>query len=559
MNIFWFLGIPFSVPLGLLFDAAYLFFKQSLLSMLHGVKYTPAMPEADDIKVMGIIMAGTMIMMFLYNIKLYFEGQREFNPFKMNSVTDISDDKRRAQNKPVPHRYLSNKPDGLTIGRRGWKYVRIPFEKSPEHQLIYGSPGSKKSNVIKNALLYILNREQGSSGGISGGLVIDVKPELSRYTVYEGRDDIMVLNPSVIEDNRYGFDVYYGLDEDSSDDELVTRFSMISRTVIENPGGDNSFFYQSAQNILTAFLIYGFRLGLSFGESVRNVLDASTEDLIAEIIADEDMDEHPKIKRLIREYDGKDSDAFQDITMTLRQELAIFDLDTVQYFFSNENPNLASPEDISNGKFLFIAIPDHLLTTYRTIFRLICEMCINYLMSVPEWTRKGKDSCWFLIDECGSIGKIPSLIDALARGRSKGILLTMIAQSYSQLISTYGNQGAITITDCAKINIVLSSYNPDTSRSLSLRCGNYRETKISTHSNTTSFFNSTTGMNESDEYRPIMEVSDIEALERDERVLVFAKGDWFLVDKAPYYTIKSNKRLSDMILRKNGPFYPEDV
>ena len=555
MSILWFSGILLSLPLGLFISACYIFMKQKFLALLHGVSYSPSMPDVTDIKVISVITGCTILWFFICNVKRYYDGHREFNPFKIHSVIEISDDKRKAQNKSVPGRYLSSKPDGLTIGRRGLSFVRIPFEKSPEHQLIYGSPGSKKSNIIKNALLNTLNREQE----FSGGLIVDVKPELSRFTVSENRKDIRVLNPSIKSKRRYGFDVYYGLSENSSDDELITRFSMVARTIIENPGGDNSFFYQSAQNILTAFLIYGFRLGLSFGESVRNVLDASTEDLIAGILADEEMDEHPKIKRLIREYDGKDSDAFQDVTMTLRQELAIFDLDTVQYFFSKKNPKLASPEDIVNGKFLFIAIPDHLLTTYRAIFRLICEMSINYLMSVPEWTRKGKKSCWFLIDECGSIGKIPSLIDALARGRSKGILITMIAQSYSQLIATYGNQGAITITDCAKINIVLSSYNPDTSRSLSMRCGNYRETKISKHSNTTSLFNDTTGLNESDEYRPIMDISDIEALERDEKVLVFAKGDWFLVDKAPYYTIRQNKKMSDMILEKNRRFYPDDV
>ena len=557
MYIIWFSGIPFSLPLGLFLSAAYLFLKQYLISVIHGdgATYVPTMPEASDVKAIAIITGCTMLWFFLWNMKRYYDGHRQFNPFAVNSVTAISDDKLKAQNKPIPSRYLSKQPDGLTIGRRGFKYVRIPFEKSPEHQLIYGSPGSKKSNIIKNALIHNFQREKAFSGGI----IIDVKPELSRYTVYEGRKDIRVLNPSVKDKKRYGFDVYYGLNENSTDDDLVTRFSMVSRTIIENPGGDNSFFYQSAQNILTAFLVYGFRRGLSFGESIRQVLDASTEDLIAEILADEDMDNHPKIKRLIREYDGKDSDAFQDVTMTLRQELAIFDLDTVQYFFSSNNPRLTSPVDIVKGKFLFVAIPDHLLTTYRAIFRLICEMSINYLMSVPEWTMKGKKPCWFLIDECGSIGKIPSLIDALARGRSKGILLTMIAQSYSQLIATYGTQGAVTITDCAKINIVLSSYNPDTSRSLSLRCGNYRETKISKHSNTTTLFNSTTGMNESDEYRPIMDISDIEALERDERVLVFAKGDWFLVDKAPFYTIRQNKKLSDIALLYNQRFYKKDV
>lgn len=523
--------------------------KRSYLSLFK----LDSFPLGNDIKIITTIILISLILVWLINIVRYILGVRNFNIFE-STISTSSSDKIKAQNRKVPRRYLSRIPDGLTIGRRGFKFVRIPFELSPEHQVMYGSPGSAKSTIIKNALLHIFNR----SKDVHGGLVFDVKPELSRGTVDEHRKDIKILNPAVIDTNRYGFNVYYGLKKSSTDDELIERFTMVSRTIIENPGGDNSFFYTSAQNILTAFLIYAFRLGMSFGNAIRYVLDANTSDLISEILASDDMDKHPKIKRIIKEYEGKDSDAFQDVTMTLRQELAIFDLDSVNYFFSNDNPNLATPVDIRRGSFLFLAIPDHLLMTYRTIFRLVSEMCINYLMGVPENPNK-RNNYWLLIDEAGSIGKINSLIDALSRGRSKGIQITLVAQSFSQLVATYGREGAITITNCSKVQIILSCYDADFSRTLSQRCGNYRETKISTHSNYGKVINSPTGSNESQEYRPIMDVSDLECLERDNKVLIFSRGDWFLVDKAPFFSIRMNKKLSDTLLTINQEFYQKNV
>lgn len=548
VSIIYFIGLPISIPLAILIAASYVAIKNCYISLVRLEPFSPVV-STNDLKIIASITAITILFIFIVNVFRFTLGVRDFNPFSSN-LSAPSLDKLKAQNKKIPHRYLSNKPDGLTVGKRGYKYVRIPFESSPEHQVIYGSPGSGKSTILKNGLLHIFNRRKD----VHGGLIFDVKPELSRGTVDEHRKDIKVLNPSIIDKNRYGFNVYHGLKKSSSDDELIERFTLISRTIIENPGGDNAFFYISAQNILTAFLIYAFRMGLSFGDAIRYVLDANTSDLISEILASDDMDKHPKVKRIIKEYEGKESDAFQDVTMTLRQELAIFDLDSVNYFFSKDNPKLTSPKDIRNGCFLFLAIPDNLLMTYRAIFRLVSEMCINYLMGIPENPSK-RNNYWLLIDEAGSIGKINSMIDALSRGRSKGIQISLVAQSFSQLVETYGRQGATTITNCCKVQIILSCYDPETSRTLSQRCGNYRETKISTHSSYGNIINSPTGSNESEEYRPIMDISDIECLERDDKVLVFSRGDWFVTKKAPFFKIKQNKVLSDKLLKINKNFY----
>ena len=547
-KIFWFSGIWISAPLGALVVAAYCYIDKTVREL--GIDAFPS-----DFPVSIILFSGVVLLFFLRNVKRRIIDQKtDFQPnFHRSFVTDLSEDKIKAQNKPVPERFCSTVPDGLTVGRRGGQYVRIPFMESPEHQLIYGAPGSKKSNIIKNALLRIFNFDSD----ISTVFAVDCKPELSRECIYEGRKDVKVINPSSTD--RYGFDVYYGLTQGNTDDDLKERFTMVARTLIVNQGGDNAFFYVSAQNILTAFLMYGFRKGYSFGGAVLTVMDASTEDLISQILDDDEMDDHPKIKRLVREFDGKDSDAFQDVAMTLQQDLSIFDVDSVQRCFSSDNPKKASPVDLENGTSLFIAIPDHLLKSYSPVFRLITQLCLHHMMGLPEWTRREKKPTWFLIDEAGSIGPIPDMLEALARGRSKKIQISLICQSYAQMEQTYGKEGAVTITDCVKTTIVLSCNNTNTAKSLSDRTGTYRETKVSTHKNADTMMSMASSTNESEEYRPIMDVADITALERDEKVLVFAKGDWFLVDKAPYYTIQEHKELSDKIVEKNRRFYPNDV
>ncbi len=376
---------------------------------------------------------------------------------------------------------------------------------------------------------------------------MDVKPELSRKSVYEGRSDVRVLNPSLM--NSYGFDVFYSLTEKSSDDELKMRMSIIANSLIVNPGGDNSFFYNSAQTILTAFLMYGFRKEKNFCEIIEYIMDASVEDLIEEILQDDGMVEHPKIKRLIQGYSGKDSDAFQDVVMTLQQDLSIFDVDSVKNFFDQSRLKIASPDDLVQGKSLFLAIPDYLLDQYRPIFRLIISLCLKYLTSIPEEEKTWERPIWFLIDEAGSIGPLPGLIsEGLPRARSRGVQISLVVQSYFQLVDTYGASGAKAILDSCKNKIVLSCSNTETAKMMSDWTGTYLETKVSVQKRNSWDGNSNSI---SKDYRPVMDVSDINRLEADNKILVFAKEGFFLAQKSPFFKIKDFKEKSDVIVLNN--------
>ena len=258
MNKLWFSGLPLSLPTGGMLAVIYAcivgYYHSYVQDGFADMQWAGI--NSKDIAIMALIIIFTVIGSLLVNLMRYLlHGQTDFTPHNDSSVTSTSKDKRKAQNHPVPPQYVSAQPNGLTVGRRRRKYVRIPFLDSPEHQIIFGAPGSKKSNIIKNGLIEIFNFDSS----VSAVLAIDCKPELSRECVYEGRPDVKVINPSATD--RWGFDVYYGLTNKSNDDALKERFSMVARTLVVNSGGDNAFFYVSAQNILTAFLMYGFRKG----------------------------------------------------------------------------------------------------------------------------------------------------------------------------------------------------------------------------------------------------------------------------------------------------------
>ncbi len=461
-----------------------------------------------------------------------------------------STSKKKALSHAPSKEFLSKVPNGLTVGMHNGRFVSIPFLNSPEHQLCYGAPGDGKSTTIENPILYYMNFAPAAEK-LCSMLVVDVKPELSRKGVYEGREDVKIINPSVL--NSTGFHAFYGLSEKSSDDVLAERCTMIAETVIKDTGSDNIYFAEAARNIFTAFLMYGFVTSKKFGECIEEILDAPVEDLIAQILSDSRMEGHPKIKRLIREFDGKTSDGFQDVAMTLKKDLAIFDTESVKACFDPDNPDRVSPEDLINGTSIFLAIPDHLLRQYSTIFRLILNMCMTHIMAQDESKRKDKRPIWVLVDEAGSIGKLPILGDVLARGRSKGIQCTLIVQSEGQLDATYGHDTARAIKDCCKTTIVFGCNDTQTCKGLSERTGVFAETKISTTSRG-SAMSVGSSRSESTEYRPAVDVADIQNLFRNNKVLVFARGDWFLVNKAPYYTVPMLNEKSVEIEKQNAEF-----
>ena len=207
----------------------------------------------------------------------------------------ISKDKQVAMYPVVSKRYLSKTPDDFTVGKYRNRYFKIPIDTNNiKHCLIIGAPGSFKSSTLLNSLIWNFNFEKNKTPPVI--YCIDCKPELSRKSIDESRDDVKIIDPSI--NSGCGFDVWYGLDQDDPDDRLVERADLIARTLITNPSGnsDNEFFYISAQNLMVPFLVYGFRKDLGFVETILQIIRIPLQDLITTILMDEDMQtDHPKV------------------------------------------------------------------------------------------------------------------------------------------------------------------------------------------------------------------------------------------------------------------------
>lgn len=559
-NKIWFSGIwmlPVSGAISACIGYLILGIRQ-LKALMDGTSATLAEKEIILLFLIAVIPPAAVLIVNVIRYKIF--NERNFAPASSRG-SGCSRDKRKAMEGRIPREYLSSKPDGFTIGKKGIRYVRLPVDpRNILHTLVIGSPGSMKSTTLLNSLIYNFNFAKKEEKMTV--FAIDVKPELQRKSViYDPeRGDVKVIDLSSKSPVYYGWDVYYGLDKTSSDDEVEARADMIARSLIScREGSDNSIFYATAQNLMVAFLVYGFFTGKGFLDSMLQLMSVPMQDLVASILSDTEMcTAHPKLRLILQAYDtGEGSnEMLKDAEATMHEKLRIFGVSSVQYML-RDNPKKASPQDLTEGTSIFLALPDNLLKQYAPLINLITQQVISYLGSIPEWERSEKDVplIWLLVDEFGSIGHM-DIEGALARFRSRKICIWLCVQGLSQLDDTYGQYGRRSIvTDC-ECNLIFSSKDDIANKFFSDISGQYRETKISTHHNGASSFSES--RNISSEYRPVYEASDFVQLRKNKKLICFVDGYHFHIDKCPFFQIKELRELSDRIRSENSKIFNDE-
>lgn len=493
-------------------------------------------------KLLLLIIIIPVVIVLIRNAWCHFaKGIDDYDLFERHNLASISPEKKSAMHpKPNP-KMLSKMPLGFVLGKYNNKYFGIPFDpKNIVHALVIGQPGSGKSTTLLTSLIQA-QREKNINV-----FALDVKPELCYKSTYIDAPDIRYVDPSSYV--GCGWDPFYGITPDTSDDDLIERVDSISRAIIVDQSNDNLIFSDSARNIFIGCVCYSFRKGRGFIDAINQILAIPMQDLLAQIMADKEMKNHPKIKSFVSSYTD-DNETTQSIKITLRQYLAIFQTDTVKNKLQ-DCPLKACPTDLTSGFNIYIAIPDNLLKQYSPIFRLITRQVLDYLASTSdaERSKEGTKPIWLLLDEFGSIGAIGNITEALARFRSRKIYIWLAVQGLSQLDATYGHDIARSIWDNCQNKIIFSNSDRQTAEIVSALCGKYRERRQSITRGKNSFDISGTNSNE---YRNIVEASDLMLLKANNEVLVLSDYGFNIVQKAPYYSIKEIDHVSRNCVEHN--------
>lgn len=468
-----------------------------------------------------------------------------------NEPPAVSVRKKKAQYPDITPELLSDQPDGLVLGKKGKKYVRVPLRKGNIlNAVLMGAPGCGKSVLLLTMLLYQIHHKPSPKEKEAGWermtfFVLDIKPELCRKSVkIRGNKRVHMMNP---EDRKsYGWDPYYNLDANSSDDEVMSELELICRALVDAGKSEkNEFFYASARNIMQGVLFYTYRQGRSFMQGLDYLLDGSLEEVLKKTLEmSEGKMEYKVVRELLKPYAGKTGEAIQSVEMTLRQNLSIFTKQATRFFLDG-NPKKASPLDLEEKISVFFSIPETKIDEYKTLMRLVTMQIMQHCSGRSE----SAHMLTLIIDEAARLGSI-NWVSFLSTSRSRQCVTILAFQSLTQMQTVWSKEEAKSLIELCRVIAVLSCTDMDTAQMLSGWAGEYKDSKES--------YNLGNKQNEgsysqSFEDKKILQPADIMTLQETGEVILFIKGKYYRtsVEGARYYNIKELNEISQKCLAAN--------
>lgn len=546
-NVLNFLGL-WSYPFGLIVSGMLSYFIPKMQNQTFTV---------DKEHLISIILGGLIAPFFIMITNIYdylSKGKKDFTPnlTSKRNVTSLSDSKKQAMYKKVckSDNLLSNKPEGLIFGIQGRQYVTMPIGmegmRDGVSAIVLGSPGSGKSVFLTNFLLNNFIQENPTPV-----FCLDIKPELARKSVIiNGNKKVKIVD--FTDRSKAGWDVYFSINENTKEDKKMRVFDGIVRALIVSSNPKDKFFVNNARTILKFLLLYHYNKGLDFIDSITKVISEDISEHIKKVLEDREYcPEGSLVYSGLKKYEGKDSEAMQDIVLTLQEHLNIFLNSDIRYQL-RDNPIKSCPEDLNIGISVFVCLPMYLLEEYEDLLRLLVYQTVNTMERRGEDWKQG---AVLILDELARLGRLENLLPFLAVNRSLGVSVLMAYQDFSQIERIYSKEEARTLMNLSEVTYVLSCKDSETTKVLSDLIGEYKEEKIS-HNRSELLHCSDGKQNVSSEYRKIMEVADFQSLREKKEAILILYGKFFRVKQFRYFenpaflkryqeVVKANKQIDE--------------
>lgn len=474
---------------------------------------------------------------------LTFVDKYEYEP----PEPDDSPRKKRAQYPEVDNEYLSDVPDQMPLGKVGGKYLQFDLKKCLS-LLIFGSPGAGKTTLILTMLQNMRYKIPPSRK----------KPALFVFDFKEGEmyhkscmpDDESATFVSLEGRDAWGWNIYYRLSENSTDDDVIRELKLIADVLIDSGNEKNAFFTETAKTWIIFIGLYDFRQGKSFIETMDHITGGDSKTMLRDVYDQvKDQPTYKKVKDALAEYVVIDdtNEALQDIRMTLKQKTSVFKVDDIRWALEY-NPKKASPYDLEEGKSVFFYPGDTDVTV--VVLKIIARQ-LEYHCCHRDYLRmSGKGGLRRIIavcDECFSIGNVVDFAKWTSVARAYRTSLIMIWQSYSQIKSTFDSDYAESLMDDVAGIAILAVNSPSNAEQFVNFAGEYIEEKRSVNQGGKSDGSSS----KSFEYRPVLTKKDFLQLKKNKQVIVFMDGNYFKCSSEParYYAIPDLKKISNQCLK----------
>jgi len=383
---------------------------------------------------------------------------------------------------------------GLVVGyQKRMGTVTALIDDGDIHCLMIGAAG-----VGKTAYFLYPNIEYACASGMSF-LCTDTKGDLFRNYAGIAKDyygyHISVIdlrNPTRSDGNNILYlvnkymDAYLKEPENLFYKAKAEKYAKItSKTIINSSGesssyGQNAFFYDAAEGLLTAVILLVAEYCPAEKRHIISIFKM-LQDLMAPSpvknknqfqLLMEKLPDHHKARWFAGAALNSPDQAMLSVLSTAMSRLNSFldsEMEQILCFDNSLDTEMFCKEKSA----IFIVLPEEDTTKYFMVSLFLQQLYREMLIVADEYGGKLPNRVMIYADEIGTIPKIESLEMMFSAGRSRRIGMIPIIQSFAQLEKNYGKEGAAIITDnCQDVLFGGFAPNSESAEVLSKALGN---------------------------------------------------------------------------------------
>ena len=238
----------------------------------------------------------------------------------------------------------------------------------------------------------------------------------------------------------------------------------IAHSLIPESSNQDIFWVSAARAVFSGILHYCYKNGMRTNMDVWTVLTSSLVEIAGNLKATEGGE-----SGYVYIQDASSKQAL-GVMATLMQYVSCF------RYMGRETSDFSISNWLVHGKgWIFVTNYADIKDTLRPILSLFIDLLGKKLLSLPDDLSR---RIYFLIDEFGTLQKLPTVKDLLTLSRSKGGGVWIGVQDVGQIDRLYGPHGRQTIVNACGTSVHFSVADPDTAEFVSKKIGDTRYKSI---------------------------------------------------------------------------------
>ena len=301
----------------------------------------------------------------------------------------------------------------------------------------------------------------------------------------------------------------------------VFDITAVAGSLIPTPAraGENAWVYNDARTVFEAILTYLYTNNLCTMTDLWGMLTLETAALVEMLKAKPGCEAGYK---LISNASGRTTDT---ILGAVVEHTKFF-----QFMTANDS-DFSTAAWLNDGKpgFIFLQNSPVAKDLLRPILTLFIDMLSRRIIDLPDnYNRR----IFFMCDEFGTLNKLESLIELVARGRSKGVSIWLATQDFGQVDAKYGDNLRSTINNSISTKLVLMCPDAVTAKQMSDLIGpcEVMEVSSSVQGGPQGMFGDRQSRTEHRNTKPLILSSTIQAMKPLTSYVKFPGYDWTLTN-----------------------------